>query len=314
MSPKRCYIIANPAAGHGAAARAIPRLEALCRTIGLEFDLVRTERRGHAIDLAREAALAGAGVVVAAGGDGTTNEVINGLMQAKRKRGTTSALGILGIGRGNDFAHTVGVPKDLSAACDTLVAGFLRPIDLGRVTGGIFPEGRFFGNCVGVGFDAITTIEVMKLPRYGGFVSFFIAVMRTIFLYYKGPLVRIEIDDRSLTQPVLLVSVMNGRRLGGGFWMAPESLPDDGLFDLCIAHEVGRLRILGMIPHFLRGTQASQPEITMSRAQRIAIIAERGVLPAQTDGEIICEDGVRLDIELLPRELEVVSAEPGRPA
>jgi len=314
MSPKRYYIIANPAAGHGSAARAIPRVEALCRAIGLDFDLVRTERPGHAIDLAHQAALAGAGVVVAAGGDGTANEVINGLMQAKRERGTRAVLGILGIGRGNDFAHTIGVPKDLSAACDALAAGFLRPIDIGRVTGGVFPQGRYFGNCVGVGFDAITTIEVMKLPRYGGFVSFFIAVMRTIFLYSKGPLVRIEMDGRSLTQPVLLVSVMNGRRLGGGFWMAPASLPDDGLFDLCIAHEVGRARIVGMIPHFLRGTQATQPEITMSRARRIAIIAERGVLPAQTDGEIICEDGKRLDIELLPRELDVVSAEPGRTA
>ncbi len=312
MAPKRYFIIANPAAGHGSAARAIPRVEALCRAIGLEFDLVRTEQRGHAIDLARQAALSGAGVVVSAGGDGTANEVINGLMLAKRERGTTAALGILGIGRGNDFAHTMGVPADLSDACDALAAGFLRPLDVGRVKGGIYPQGRYFGNCVGVGFDAITTIEVMKLPRYGGFLSFFIAVMRTIFLYYKGPLVRVEMDERSLTQPVLLVSVMNGRRLGGGFWMAPESQPDDGLFDLCIAHEVGRARIFGLIPHFLRGTQATQPEITMGRARRIAIVAERGVLPAQTDGEIICEDGKRLDIELLPRELEVVSADPGR--
>jgi diacylglycerol kinase (ATP) len=306
-------IIANPTSGHGNGEKVIPVVEQHLRALGVDFDLVRSERPGHAIELARAAALEGVDVVVASGGDGTVNEVLNGLMLA-RAEGKNSALGVIPAGRGNDFSYCKGIPEDIESACKVLHADSRRRVDIGLIRGGKIKGERYFGNVLGVGFDAITTIEVMKLPRYGGFVSFFIAVMRTIFLYYKGPLVRIEMDDRSLTQPVLLVSVMNGRRLGGGFWMAPESQPDDGLFDLCIAHEVGRARIFGMIPHFLRGTQASQPEITMSRARRIAIIAERGVLPAQTDGEIICEDGVRLDIELLPRELDVVSAELGRTA
>jgi diacylglycerol kinase family enzyme len=104
---------------------------------------------------------------------------------------------------------------------------------------------------------------------------------------------------------------MNGRRLGGGFWMAPEAEPDDGVFHVCVARQASRRRILALIPHFLRGTQASQPEIQIVQAKKITIEAIKGVLPAQTDGEIISTEGKRLDIELIPRDLEVVTVQAG---
>jgi diacylglycerol kinase (ATP) len=159
---------------------------------------------------------------------------------------------------------------------------------------------------VGVGFDAIGTIEVAKMPRLGGFLSFFVAVLKTILLYYRAPLVTVEYDGQVLTQPSLMVSIMNGRRLGGGFMMAPQAEPDDGLFDLCIVREVSRARMFGLIPHFLRGTQATQEPVTTGQAARISIAAVKGSLPAQTDGEILCVDGQRLEIELLPRQIEVL--------
>jgi diacylglycerol kinase family enzyme len=145
----------------------------------------------------------------------------------------------------------------------------------------------------------------------GGFLSFFIAVLKTIFFYHKAPVVRVEYDDETLTQPSLMVSIMNGTRLGGGFIMAPDAEPDDGMFDLCMARAVSRARIFTLVPHFLRGTQASQSPITMGKAARISITAVEGVLPAQTDGEILCIDGRWLEIELLPRQLAIVSAAPG---
>lgn len=175
---------------------------------------------------------------------------------------------------------------------------------------GDYPDGRYFGNCVGVGFDAITTIEVSKMPRLGGFLSFFIAVLKTIFLYYRAPLTRIEFDGETITQPSLMISVLNGRRLGGGFWMAPEARPDDNLFDLCIAREMSRLQMIRMIGYFMKGTQASQEPISTGRGARIIITAVEGSLPAQTDGEIICTDGERLEIELLPHAIEVIAPVP----
>jgi diacylglycerol kinase (ATP) len=304
-------IIANPTAGGGAGGRAIPHVERLLTGYGLDFDLVCTEHRWHAAELAREAVDAGHDVIVAAGGDGTVNEVINGLMQAQQASQPSSALGVLCIGRGNDFAYGVGVPPDLEQACQVLVEDHRRMIDVGRVVGGMYPQGRYFGNCVGVGFDAIGSIEAAKLPRLGGFLSYLIAVLKTIFLYYRAPLTTVEYDGQSLTQPSLLVSIMNGRRLGGGFIMAPEAEPDDGLFDLCIAHEVSRARMFSLIPHFLRGTQATQEPIGTARAAHISITALEGSLPAQTDGEILCIDGQHLEIDLLPRQIEVVCQPPG---
>lgn len=308
---KKLRIIANPVAGSGSGGRAIPRIERLLQEHQMDYDLVRTEHPGHGIELTRQAVAQGVDIVVASGGDGTSNEVINGLMEARLAGKETPALGVFCVGRGNDFAHGVNIPHDLEEGCQVLKEGHRRWIDIGRVAGGKYPEGRYFGNCVGVGFDAVTTIEVSKMPRFGGFFSFFLAVLKTIFLYYKGPQIRIEYGDQTLTQPCLLISVMNGQRLGGGFWMAPEAKPDDGLFDLCIAREASRRRIFGLIPYFLKGTQGTQEEITTGQAARIVITAVDGALPAQTDGEILCVDGNHLEIELLPRQLEVVCSSVG---
>jgi len=103
-----------------------------------------------------------------------------------------------------------------------------------------------------------------------------------------------------------LISIMNGRRLGGGFLMAPNSVPDDGLFDLCIAEQMSSFQVIKMIPHFTKGDQATQPAIKTGRAAHITITAQDGPLPAQTDGEIICVDGSHLEVEVLPRQLEII--------
>ena len=298
-------IIANPVSGSGAGARAIPKIENLFRELELEYDLVLTEYSGHGIVLAQEAVSQGYDVIVTSGGDGTVNEVVNGLMESMQTREKIPALAILGTGRGNDLAYSANVPADLEDAVRILTNDHRQMIDIGRVSGGKYPQGRYFGNCVGVGFDAVTTIEVSKMPRLGGFLSFLIAVLKTIFLYYKGPLTRIVYDDKELTQHCLMVSIMNGQRLGGGFWTAPEAQLGDGLFDLCIAEEVTRRRIFSLIPYFLKGTQGTQKEITMGQASRISITAV-DVLLAQTDGEILCVDGNQLEIEMFSKQLEVV--------
>jgi YegS/Rv2252/BmrU family lipid kinase len=298
-------VIANPNAGHGKGAQAIPVIERELTRLGLDFELVRTERVGHGIELARQAALAGYDVIVAAGGDGTVNEVLNGLMEAHKESENRPALGVICSGRGNDFAPCLNIPPDLPAACQVLKDNQRRMIDIGRVTGGKFPQGRYFANNVGVGFDAIGTIEVAKLPEWG-MLSFMIAILKTIFLYYKGPTVRLDYDNQTLTTSTLMLLTMNGKRMGTGFKMAPDAKPDDGLFDLVIVRQVSRRRIFSLIPHFMKGTQGSQPEVQTLQAARVLISAVEGALPAQSDGEIICVDGNRLDIEMLPQQVEVV--------
>lgn len=227
-------IISNPNAGNGAGRRAIGKIETALKGHHLHFDIATTERPGHAAELAREAAMGKYDVIVAAGGDGTSNEVLNGIMDARQQGHRSAAMGILCAGRGNDFADAVGIPADLTKACRLLAENHRRPIDIGRVTGGHVPQGRYFGNCVGIGFDAVGTIEAAKLPRLGGFFSFLIAVLKTILLYHQGPVAAIKYDGQSVTQRSLMISIMNGRRLGGGFLMAPQAEVDDGMFECAL--------------------------------------------------------------------------------
>jgi YegS/Rv2252/BmrU family lipid kinase len=278
------------------------------------FQLVQTERPWHAAELARKAIGDGYDVVVAAGGDGTANEVLNGVMDAKLKDGKTASMGILPVGRGNDFAFGMGVPAGLEASCKTLLEGHRRRVDIGHVVGGDFPQGRYFGNGVGVGFDAVVGFVALKMTRLSGFPSYIVAALKTIFLYYHAPLVRVQYDQTSLEMPALMVSIMNGQRMGGGFMMAPEASTQDGLFDVCIAREVSQMRILTLIPHFLRGTQATQPSIKMARARRLTITAVTGSLPAHADGETLCTAGESLECELLADQIDMLCQPKGSSA
>lgn len=303
---KHCIIV-NPAAGKGAAEKATPEIEALLTSLGIEYDLILTEYPGHAIGLAEEAGSDGYATVVAVGGDGTANEVINGLMRAVNGTCSTSNLAVLPVGRGNDFSYGMGVPQDLESACKLLVHGKTRKIDIGLVTGGNYPEGRYFGNGVGIGFDTIVGFEAAKLPSFiSGIPAYLIAAIKTIFLYFNAPLLRIDIDGEILEQPCLLVSLMNGRRMGGSFMFAPDSVSDDGLLNLCIAHQVTRLQVLGLFPKVMSGTQSGHPAIKMPIGHHIKVEALTGTLPVHADGETICEAGQKLEIEILKQQLHLI--------
>jgi YegS/Rv2252/BmrU family lipid kinase len=305
---RKYKIIVNPVSGRGSAKLAVPLIEKLLTENGLDFDIVLTERPWHAAELAHEASAAGYSTVVSAGGDGTANEVLNGLMRAKETGSGSAAMGVLCVGRGNDFAFGMGIPHDLPAACRLLSENTKRTIDVGKVTGGLYPNGRFFGNGVGIGFDAIVGFEALKMKRLHGFLSYMVAALKTIFLYFHAPLVRIEFNGQSTEQPSLLISIMNGRRMGGGFLMAPQAEPDDGLFDLCIVGEATRRHMVTLFLRFIKGTQASDKAIHTARTRQIAVTAVDGVLPAHADGETLCTEGNRLVMELLPNQIEIVSS------
>jgi YegS/Rv2252/BmrU family lipid kinase len=295
-------IILNPIAGRGYGAKTEPGLRSLLEEEGVDFELVRTRGPAHASELAEQAVRDGFEVIVAAGGDGTTHEVVNGLMRAAdgKEAGT---LGVIPIGSGSDFANTVGVPADLRGACRRLAHGTVRVVDVGVVRLAGAPA-RYFDNTVNVGFGGRVTVEARKIKRLRGIALYLPAVLRTIFLHYQAPRLVIEYDDQELALSSLMVSVCNGSREGGGFFVAPDAEPDDGLFDLCIVGKVGRLGMLGLIPYFMRGTHIDREPVTMTRANRVRITSPDSLV-AHVDGEILCTDGHEIEFEILPRALRV---------
>lgn len=304
---KRNCVIVNPVAGKGAAKKLLPEIEALLESLGVDYDLEVTAYPGHAIQLAEEAGSNRYDTVVAVGGDGTANEVINGLMKAANNSRLSANLAVLPVGRGNDFSFGMGVPQDLEAACKLLMDGKTRKIDIGFVKGGDFPEGRYFGNGVGIGFDTVVGFEAAKLPSFiSGIPAYLIAALKTIFLFFNAPTIQLDIDGDLLEQPCLLVSLMNGRRMGGSFMFAPDSASDDGLLNLCIAGQVTRWQVLGLFPKVMAGTQATHPAIKMPIGTHIKIKAITGTLPVHADGETICVAGDRLDVEVLRERLNLV--------
>jgi YegS/Rv2252/BmrU family lipid kinase len=300
-------IILNPVAGRGAAERSAADIAAILDGLGLEHEIVRTERPWHAADLAESAAREGCSAVVTASGDGTANEALNGLMRARADGHDGTAMSILPVGTGNDFAYGLGMRGDLESCCRALADGHRVPMDVGVVHGGDYPDGRYFGNGVGIGFDAAVGFEAVKIRRLRGLPAYLLAALRTIFIYYEAPTVHIRYGDEELTQASLMVSVMNGQRMGGGFFMAPDGHPGDGELDLCIAASPTKLRILRLITYFLKGTQATQPEIRTARSAEVSVRAVEGTLPAHCDGETLCLAGDELRIEMIPAALEFIA-------
>jgi diacylglycerol kinase (ATP) len=304
----RYFVIVNPVCGRGLGERSIPSIKTRLKKAGVDFTLVRTERVWHAAELAEQAVRDGYDVIVSVSGDGTMNETLNWIMKARNEIGSQVVLGVISIGTGNDFSSGMGIPTDLEHSLESLLAGKRKRIDIGFAKGGDYPNGRYFGNGVGIGFDAAVGTAAAKVRWTRGLPAYLIGVIATVFLYYTPPKVCIELDDEQINEYSLMVSIMNGKRMGGGFQMAPDSRSDDGYFNLCICETASKARIFDLIPYFLKGTQEGQPEIKMRRAKKVTVTALQGDFHAHADGEILCYNGKSLSMELLAASLEIISS------
>lgn len=294
----KALVVFNPQAGRGRGHKRAEEVRQALQAAGIEYESVVSEARGHAIELAQRAALAGWDLIVAAGGDGTINEVVNGLMLAEVE-GASSRLGVMPIGSGNDFAASLGIPLDLGQAAQRLALGQARRVDAGQV------NGRWFDNNVGLGFEAMIGIEAHRITWLRGQPQYLIAVFRAM-ASYPFPVVDIYKDDGDrLAKQILMISVGNNRRNGGGFLVNPDAVPDDGLLDLCIVDALPRLEILRLLPKAMKGTHRGEPAVELTRSTRL-VVESAAPLPLHADGEILENDSLRVEITVEPGRLEVV--------
>jgi diacylglycerol kinase (ATP) len=295
--PRKIKLILNPVANHGRSAQIAADLRPLLA--GHEADWSGTEYPAHAADLARQAGEHGYDLVVAAGGDGTVHEVINGLMQVPEKK--RPALGIVPLGSGNDFANILGVPADPAQALLAAIDGQMHPMDVGLIRD---QNGRqeYFNNTLGIGFDAVVTIRTRKITYVHGFMMYFVAVIQTIIKNFTPMNLHVETDQETWDMPVLMLTLGNGPREGGGFLVTPEAKTDDGLLHYATIRKVSRLMMFRLIPEVMKGTHGRFKPVKMGTCRKMAISCDQP-LYIHCDGEIYAGFGTdirQLTIEVIP--------------
>lgn len=292
-------LIFNPAAGRGSAKQYLPDIQNALRAAGIEPELKPTTAPGDATAFARQAALDEVQLVLSVGGDGTLQEVANGLVQANRGDAVPT-LGIIPVGTGNDFLKTLGVPGHWQVACERIAQGKARRIDVGRI------NGRVFVNNVGIGFDAQVGIEAKKIQNLRGTAVYVMALARTMMISYRTPRVTVQCDDQTFNQTITMISVGNGRCSGGTFWLTPNAVLDDGCLDVCLIEGLSKPGILSLVPQVMKGTHIQKDSSRTLRARKITVTSEEP-LPVHADGEVLYTEIKQMEIEILPRALNVLS-------
>lgn len=296
-------VIINPAARGGKTARQWPMISELLKRNDVPFDYAFTEGTGHGIDLAKEAVDTGYELVVAVGGDGTVNEVLNGIIDKDGKSKAT--LGIICTGTGRDCIRSLNIPDDFSKACKVLANRNCINIDLGRaeyISGGRKDQ-RYYINTAGLGFPASVAERTRRFKRLGGTIPFLIA-FSTVFIAYKAKNTAFDIDGHVQQQRNLLIAVNNGRYFGGGMKIAPDADPCDGLLDVVTIRDVNKLRLLYNFPRLYKGTHITHPMVNTYKAKLIDVATSEKLL-LQLDGEVVGE--APANFRVIPSALRVVS-------
>lgn len=297
-------VIVNPVAGAGRTGRLWPQIMGLFKGHGLRFEHDITEAPGHAIELAKNAARKGYEMVISVGGDGTINEIVNGLYAAGNIG--DALLGIISTGTGGDYIRTIGIPRRYEDACRRFLQPKKRTVDLGIVeyaSNGHRAE-RIFVNFAGMGFDAeIVRRTTQQFKALGSMPSYLLGTLTTLLSYVNRD-ISIIVDGQAEDRRVCTVIMNNGKYGGGGMFTAPHADLSDGLLDVLIVGNLSKPDLLRSLPRIYKGTHLTHPKVTMKKAKEIEVRCLGGRMHLQADGELLGEVPARFRI--LPSALNVI--------
>lgn len=301
---RKTKLIFNPHADRGHAWDIVSGI----RGIVDRFDNVSwaaTDYPSHATDLARQAAAEGFEVIAALGGDGTVHEVVNALMELDQA--DRPMLAAVPVGSGNDFCANNGLPMDPEEALLRVFKGEPHSIDAAVIRDNQGFQ-KYWANTISIGFGASVGIYAYQITRLRGFTMYLWAVIKTIFLQHNAPLMRIETDQENIERRLLMISLNNGAREGGGFLTSPQAEPDDGILNYAMISNVSRPMMFRLIPEVMRGTHGRFKAVTLGKFREMKISSEDPI-PFHADGEIYSDFGsevTELEVKVLPGALKIL--------
>lgn len=279
----RILAIVNPVAGK--TCKRWPTIKRVFKEMEYDIEVQFTEERGHATSIAAEAN--GIDVIASVGGDGTLNEIINGVM------GKDVTVSVIPVGTGNDFVKSAELYTDYVAAARSISVTNVRHIDVGLVTFG--DKKRYFIGVAGMGFDGLVSKTTSKINKpQMGTVSYLMMILKHLS-EYTSMKVSLTVDDICVDQEVMFVDVANGKYVGAGMTIAPHAEVDDGLFDVIVIGNFGKIESLIRLPTLYRGTHLNNPKVGFFRGRHVELRSDEP-LSIHVEGEYIGQTPAAFDI------------------
>jgi YegS/Rv2252/BmrU family lipid kinase len=300
----KVVLIFNPASDRGRAGQKASDLQAMVEKMG-GAEWAGTEFPGHAEEITRKAGEEGFEKVVALGGDGTVHEVVNGLMQIPEDR--RPLLGVVPIGSGNDFAFNSGINFNPQIAMGNVFSGTPSKIDIGRITDG---NGRseFWDNTAGFLFDAAVNIQSRKITRLFGFLMYLTATIKSIIENYDPTQMKFIIDGTEIEHELLMFTIGNGAREGGGFVVTPDAKNNDGHLNYLMIDPISRPMMFRVLPEVMKGEHGKFPFVKLNTFEKLEFEANRAV-PIHLDGELWAPyeaNVTKVTVEMIPRAIKLI--------
>ncbi|HNU78634.1 MAG: diacylglycerol kinase family protein [Prolixibacteraceae bacterium] len=305
------FVIVNPNAGKQKGKHDWKRISGLLYSAGIEYQSHFTEHRGHAIVLAREYISAGYRKIIVVGGDGTLNEVVNGIFTQSAVAPAEIILGMIPVGTGNDWCRMFSIPGDYHKAIAMIKREKIFIQDVGLLeyaNGSGNKELRYFVNIAGMGFDALVLEKTNKDKEKGkGSPLMYMINIFTSLFSFRTTRTKIKIDGDDFSPEVFSMTAAIGKFNGGGLKQAPEAVADDGLFDLTIIRPISKFKVIRNVMNLMDGSFTKLPEVSSFKTANIQIESVPD-LYAEADGESLGHTPFRFS--LLPSALRIIRGEP----
>jgi YegS/Rv2252/BmrU family lipid kinase len=297
------FVIINPVAGRGSVRYLLNDITSLMQSTCIQCKYIQTNKQMHAASLAREAVQAGYRKFIAVGGDGTANEVVNGLMSQNNIKPDLLTLATVPVGTGNDWARSLGMPKRLCDVIKLIINNRTILYDLGKANykSGDHIGERYFLNMAGLGIDS-HVLKLLKDSKAGPW-AYYLGLLKGI-KSYESPTLKISASGYNKIDKVLVVFIGSGSHCGGGMKIAPHALPNDGFIYVTVVKEMSKWRILQHLPRLFNGNLHDSPYVQGLKVTDIKIDTELPI-EMEADGELL--GYAPIHISVMPRSLRVIA-------